>query len=242
MKNSINKTARLGGVLYLILILVGMFAVLFVRDKLIVSADPAATARNIMASQQLWRMGIAADLMMHVLDIPIMLIIYILLRPVNKNIALLVVLFNLVQTAVLVANKLNLIAAIFPLEQVDYLKTIDPQQLYTQVYLSLKLHDYGFGVGLIFFGFVCLFEGYLIIRSGYFPKFIGIFMQIAGVCYLINSFALLLAPKLANSLFPFIMLPCFIAELTFCLWLIFKGVNIQKWEQHEKLKLGRRAA
>src|SRR4051794_24479341 len=106
MKSSINRTARIGGVLYLILILLGMFAVIFVRDKLIVSADPSLTASNIMASPLLWRMGIAADLIMHVLDVPIMLIIYILLRPVNKDVALLVVLFNLIQTAVLVANKL----------------------------------------------------------------------------------------------------------------------------------------
>jgi uncharacterized protein DUF4386 len=236
MKNSINKTARIGGVLYLILILVGMFAVLFVRDKLIVSADPTATAHNIMASPLLWRMGIAADLIMHVLDVPIMLIIYILLRPVNKDIALLVVLFNLIQTAVLVANKLNLIAALLPLEHADYLKAIEPHLLNTQVYLSLKLHDYGFGVGLIFFGFVCLFEGYLIFRSGFLPKFIGILMQIAGLCYLTNSFTLLLAPKLENGIFPVIMMPCFIAELIFCLWLIFKGVNIPKWENQARVK------
>lgn len=237
MKSSINKTARIGGVLYLILIVVGVFAVLFVRGKLIVSADPTATAHNIMASPLLWRMGIAADLFMHVLDVPIMLIIYILLRPVNKDVALLVVLFNLIQTAVLVANKLNLIAALLPLGSASYLKVLDPNQMQTQVYLSLKLHDYGFGVGLIFFGFGCLFEGVLIYRSGFLPRFIGILMQIAGVCYLTNSFALLLAPQLAAGIFPVIMLPCFVAELSFSLWLIVKGVNTTKWENQQRLKL-----
>lgn len=230
MKSSINRTARIGGVLYLILILIGMFAVLFVRDKLIVSGDPTATANNIMASPLLWRMGISADLLMHVLDVPIMLIIYIILKPVNKHLALLVLLFNLVQTAVLVANKLNLIAALFLLEHTVYLNAIESHQRYTQAYLSIKLHEYGFGVGLIFFGFVCLFEGYLIFRSGFLPKFIGILMQIAGLCYLTNSFALLLAPTLAGKLFPLIMLPCFVAELSFCIWLIAKGVNTEKWE------------
>src|SRR5438270_12283086 len=165
MKASINMTARIGGVLYLILIVVGMFAVLFVRDKLIVSADPTATATNIMASPMLWRMGISADLIMHILDIPIMLIIYILLKPVNKHLALLNLLFNLVQTAVLAANKLNLIAALFLLEHSDYLNAIDPHQLYTQAYLSIPLHEYGCRVGLIFFGFVCRFVGYLRFRS-----------------------------------------------------------------------------
>jgi hypothetical protein len=89
---------------------------------------------------------------MHVLDIPIMWIIYILLRRVSSNLALLVMLFNLVQTAVLVANKLHLVAALLPLENPAFMQAFDPHQLHTQVYLSLKLHDIGFGIGLIFFG------------------------------------------------------------------------------------------
>ncbi len=231
MKNGINKTARIGGILYLVIILAGMFAVIFVRDKLIVSGDAAATANNILASQLLWRMGIAADLLMHVCDVPVMLVIYILLKPVNKHLALLAMLFNLIQTAVLVSNKLHLVAAMLPLESVDYLKAINPSQKHAQMYLSLKLHDIGFGIGLIFFGFVCLVEGYLIFKSDYLPPAIGVLMQIAGLCYLTNSFTLILSPKVAGMVFPVIMMPCFVAELSFCLWLIVKGVNITKWEE-----------
>ncbi len=221
--------ARLGGVLYLVLILVGMFSVIFVRNTLIVSGDAVATAKNIMASPMLWRMGIVADLLMHVCDVPIMLIIYLLLRPVNKNLAVFALLFNLIQTAVLVANKLNLIAALLPLQNADYLKAFEPSQLYAQMYLSLKLHDIGFGVGLIFFGFTCLVNGYLIFRSGYLPKAIGVMMQIAGLCYLVNSFTVLLAPAFAGKISPSILLPSFVAELSFCLWLIVKGVDVPKW-------------
>lgn len=227
--------ARIGGMLYLVIILAGMFAVIFVRGPLIVSGDPAATANNIVASQSLWRTGIAADLIMHVCDIPVMLIIYLLLRPVNKNLVLLTLLFNLIQTAVLVANKLNLVAAFLPLGSADYLRAIDPHQLQAQAYLSLQLHDYGFGIGLIFFGFVCLLEGYLIFRSGFLPRTIGVLMQIAGICYLTQSFALVLAPQFAHMLFPAIMMPCFVAELSFCLWLLVKGVNVPKWQEKARL-------
>ena len=226
MKSSIKTTARIGGVLYLILILIGMFSVIFVRERLIVSRDVTATANNIMASQFLWRTGIVADLIMHVLDIPIMLIIYILLKPVNRNLALLALLFNLIQTAVLVSNKLNLVAALLPLESMDYLKTLPAYQFHAQAYLLIKLHDIGFGVGLIFFGFTCLVNGYLIFISGFLPKMIGMLMQIAGACYLSNSFILLLAPKFSSILF---MMPCLLAELSFCLWLIVKGVNVTRW-------------
>lgn len=231
MNISINRLARAGGIFYLIIIAAGLYGEMFVRSKLIVSGDAAATANNIITSQFLWRTGIAADLLMHICDVPLMVIFYLLLKPVNKNLALMALLFNLVQTAVLVANKLNLVVALFPLGDAAYLKSFGMQQLYTLAYLSIKAHGYGFGVGLIFFGFTCLIDGYLIFKSGYLPKAIGILMQIAGLCYLVNSFALILSPSLADKLFPAILVPSFIAELSFCLWLIFKGVKVSVWEK-----------
>lgn len=231
MKNSINKTARIGGILYLVIIVAGVFGEMFVRGKLIVAGNATATANNIVASQLLWRMGIAGDLVMHVCDVPLMLILYILLKPVNKNLALLAVLFTLIQTAVLVAYKLNLFHALFLLGDADYLKALEPHQLHALAYAFIRSDAYGFGFGLIFFGFACLVIGYLITRSGYLPKLIGVLMQIGGLCYIINSFALILAPKVAQILVPAIMIPSFIAEMSFCLWLIVKGVNIPKWEK-----------
>jgi hypothetical protein len=222
--------ARIGGLLYLVIIAAGIFGELFVRGKLVVSADAAATAHNIVTHELLWRLGIAGDLLMHICDIPLMFIFYFLLKPVNKNLALVALLFNLIQTAVLVANKLNLIMAMF-LFTGGNLKTVDPQQLQTLGYLAIKLHGYGFGVGLIFFGFACLIYGYLIFRSGYLPKALGIMLQIAGLCYLTNSFALIITPAFADQLFPFILLPPFIAELSLCLWLLIKGVNMPKWDE-----------
>ena len=228
MKNSINQTARIGGVLYLVLIVVGLFSVLIIKDRFIVSGDVTATANHIIRSQFLWRMALVADLIMHVLDIPIMLIIYLLLKPVNKNLALLALLFTLIQTAVLVANNLNLYAALIPLEDKEYLKNLDQNALHVQAYLSLKLNDIGFKVGLIFFGCACLINGYLIFKSGYLPKLIGVLIQVAGLCYLINSLLGLLEPAAAKILF---IIPCLVAELSFCLWLIVKGVNVDKWQQ-----------
>lgn len=226
-----NVYARIGGVTYLIIIAAGLFGEMFVRNAIIVSGNATASANNIIASPLLWRMGIAGDLVMHLGDIVLMLMLYILLKPVNKHLALLVILFNLIQTAVLVANKLNLLMPLFLLQDADYLKAFTPEQLHALAYVSVRAHSYGFGIGLIFFGAVCLVEGYLIYASGFLPKIIGILMQIAGVCYLINSFALILAPKFASMLFPAIMAPAFIAELSLCLWLIIKGVNVEKWKE-----------
>ncbi len=225
-----QRYARIGGILYIILILTGMFSVLFVRGQLVVSLNADATAANIQNAQFLWRIGIMCDVLMHVLDIPIMLIVYVLLKPTNKNLALLALLFNLVQTAILAANKLNLAMPLFFLDNAGYLKTFGAQQLHSLLYIYLKAHDFGFGLGLIFFGFVCLTNGYLVIRSGYLPKFIGILLQVAGICYLVSNFTLILAPTITATIFPFLMLPVFIAEFTFAVWLTIKGVDISKWQ------------
>jgi uncharacterized protein DUF4386 len=229
-KTSPQVYARIGGILYLMIIIAGALGEIFIRGRLIVSGDAISTANNIMASQSLWRMGIAGDLLMHVFDIPVMLILYTLLKPVNKNLALLALLFNLIQTAVLVANKLNLLMPFFLLGNAEYLKAFEANQLYALTYVFIKAHDYGFGIGLIFFGFACLLYGYLLFRSGYFPRTLGVLIVIAGLSYLMDSFTLILAPTLAGTIFPVLVL-ALIGELSLCLWLILKGVDLPKWEK-----------
>src|SRR5262249_42848677 len=102
-------------------------------------------------------------------------------------------------------------------------------------YVFIRADGYGFGIGLIFFGFVCLIEGYLIYKSRFLPRFLGVLMPIAGVCYLVNSFALLLSPTLANRLFPAILLPALLAELSLALWLLVKGVDVPEWKARAAL-------
>lgn len=222
--------ARIAGILYLIIIIAGALGQIFIRGKLIVAGDAIATAGNLMASQSLWRIGIAGDLLMHVLDIPVMLALYLLLKPVNKPLAVSAVLFNLIQTAVLVVNKLNLLVPLLLLGNAEYLQALEPQQLQALAYVPLRLHDYGFGIGLIFFGCVCLVQGYLIFRSGFLPKTIGVLMALAGLSYLANSITLLLAPAYAEMVVPVLAL-ALLGELALALWLIVKGVNVPKWNE-----------
>jgi hypothetical protein len=173
-----------------------------------------------MASEGLWRAGIAGDLLMHVLDLPVIVVLYLLLRPVHRGVALFATLINLVQTAVLAANKLNLLLPLFLLGDGAYLKAFSPGQLQALAYLAIKTHGYGFGIGLIFFGVACVARGWLAAKSGYVPKPLGMLLALAGASYLVNSFALLLAPAVADMLFPFIMLPPLVGETAFALWLV----------------------
>jgi hypothetical protein len=223
--------ARIAGLLYLVNIACGMFGEIFVRGRLVVAGDATATAHNILSSEFLFRSGIAGDLIMHITDVPMTVIFYVLLRPVSRDLSLLTALFSMLQTAILGANKLNLVTVLLLLGGSTSLKAMAPAELQALASLSLAMHANGFGIGLIFFGMSCLIAGYLMFRSEYFPKAIGILQAIAGLSYLINSFALLMAPALAERMFPAIVLPAFIGELSTCLWLIVKGVNLTKWNE-----------
>jgi hypothetical protein len=228
--------ARTSGVLYLINIACGLFGEIFVRGHLVVPSDALITAHRIMSSEFLFRCGVAGDLIMHITDVPMTVIFYVLLKPVNKDLSLLCALFGMLQTAILCANKLNLVVVLLLLRGPSYLKAFDPNQLQALASLSLQLHEYGFGIGLIFFGVSCLVTGYLMFRSGYFPKTLGLLQAMAGVCYLLNSFAQLLFPAIADKVLRAILFPAFIGEFGTCLWLIVKGLNVSKWD--ERLRMG----
>lgn len=230
--------ARIGGLLYLVIIILGGVDEAVIRSKLIVPGDVLATTHNIMASKELFRRSIAGDLIMQACDIPSIVIFYILLKPVSKALSLLAASFNLIQTAVLAINKIYLLATLSFLGSgsEDYLKVFDPHQREALAYLSLHLHESGYGIGLIFFAFTCLVTGYLMFKSGYFPKIIGVMQIIAGLSYLINSFAQILSPAFAAALFPIILVPAFIGELSTCLWLLIKGINVRKW--NERVAMG----
>jgi len=230
--------ARIGGVLYLIIVIAGGFAEGVVRSRLIVAGDAAATAKNIMASEWTWRIAFAGDLAIYACAVPLVLIFYVLLSPVNRNLALLAVFFNLVSIAIEGVNALSHFAPLLILNGADYLKVFDQHQLQALALLFVNLHAYGFAISLTIFSFVLLLEGYLIFNSGYFPKTLGVFVAIAAICYLTNSFALFLAPVFQAKIFPTILIPSFIGELSLCLWLLVMGVNVPKWEDKAKRLAG----
>jgi len=220
--------ARIGGVLYLIIIALGLFGELG-RGGLIVTGDPAATAARIRASEWLWRATIAGNLVHLACAVVLTLVLYALLSPVGRHLALMAAFFDLTSIAVEAISKLPLLAALFLLGRAEYLRALEPAQREVLSYLSIRLHAYGFGLSLIFFACGCLVFGHLIAKSAFFPSILGVLLQVAGVCYLTNSFALLLAPRLADAIFPFILVPAFIGEASLCAWLVVKGVDVQRW-------------
>ncbi len=211
-------SARLAGLMYLAVIGLGLFGEAHVRGSLVVGADAAATASRILAAPGLWRVGVATDVLMHLLDVPLIIYFYLLLRPVHPTLALLATAFNIVQTCVLAANKLTLVAALMLLAPGG--ASAEGATAQALAWLMIQLHGHGFALGLIFFGVTCLVRGHLMVKSGYVPRPLGLLLGLAGVCYLVNSFALLLVPPLAASLFPAILVPAFVGELAVSLWLL----------------------
>jgi hypothetical protein len=224
--------ARVGGMLYLFIIVAALFGEGFVRGSLIVPRDPTATANNILGSEVLFRVGLAGEMLTCVCDVALAMILYFLLRPVSRNLALLAAFFRLTFVGIYGVAKLFEIAALAALGGADYLKAFEPQQLHDLAYLSLRVHSLGYGASLLFFGFCCVVFGYLIYQSGYLPRILGALLVIGGVGYVVFSLAQMLAPAFAAQyLFPWAMLPAFPAELGLALWLTAKGVDVPKWRE-----------
>lgn len=225
--NSTNKLARTAGVLYLISIIAGGWAEAFVREGLTVPKDAAATAHNILASEQMYRLGFVADLTCLVCSILLSVIFYILFKPLHKGLSLLALVISTVACAVMALNLLSQLAPLLLLHNVGYLKAFTIDQLQTLSLFFLNLQSKGYNISLLLFAFYFPVIGYLVYRSNFLPRFLGIIYTMAGVGYFINSLAWFLFPHAAAHLFPYVLLPAFIGESSMSLWLIVKGINVR---------------
>ncbi|HVT14716.1 MAG TPA: DUF4386 domain-containing protein [Thermoanaerobaculia bacterium] len=231
MNRDINPQvyARVGGILYLIMIALGIIEEAFIRGRITVGGDAVATFANLQTMEMLWRAGIAIELLMGIITIVLSVILYVLTRPVQRELALLALLFGSIATAVESAYSMQLVEALFPLGRNAYLTAFTPGQLQAMTALAMKAHVFGFGVALLLFGPFFLVTGYLMFKSGYFPKPLGVLYQLAGLAYMFNGFALVLAPQFAGRVFMIIAAPAFLGETSFAVWLLIKGVRIERW-------------
>lgn len=227
--NSPQLYARLGGALYLLIILLGIFSEGFVTSQLVVPGDAAATAHRLLAAPGLWQLGVAANVLVVLCAVPLLWIEYLLLRPVNRSLMLLSLLFNGVSLAVEAMSKVFLLLVLPTLATASYRHAFGAAQLQMLANLALRSHDITFNIALLFFGCTCLVSGYLYFKSGYFPKAVGLLLQLAGASYLVACVAALFAPALADKLLPGILVPSLLGESSVGLWLLVKGVNVARW-------------
>ena len=220
--------ARTAGALYLLTIGLGAY-LQFVLGQVIVSNDASATATHLAGMESMWRAAITCEVLAICCVTALAMIYFVLLRPVSRELNLLATFLRLVGLAIEAFATVSLFEALFPLVSADYVKAFTPEQLQALSYFALKSHAHGYALALLFFGLCFLVHGHLIAKSGYLPKVLGILIQVAGVAYAVNSLAVFLAPAFEAQIFPLILLPAFIGEMSLCLWLLTKGVNVDKW-------------
>jgi len=226
--NSINKTARIAGVLYLFIAVSGILNAMYGPSSLTVLGDAATTVNNIMASESLFRLGIVNDLIAQTVGIFLVLALYKLLKPVNKNHAVLMVMFALVGIPIVMLNLVSQFAALLLLSGADYLTVFAADQLHIQMMFFLELSEQGVLIPTIFWGLWLFPLGYLIYKSGYFPRIVGVYLMIGCFGYLLDSFTHLILPKYDDyeAIFFTVSFLLTSGEILFMGWILVKGAKI----------------
>jgi hypothetical protein len=210
--------ARMAGAIAWITTTSGFAAI--VVGNIVVPGDPAATAHNLVAHESLYRLAVAGDLVA-LLYIAYTLLLYNLFRPVSRDVALLATFFSLVGTAV---GAVNAVIELAPLGVLAGSSGgFSESELQSLALMLLVAHGQAADVSLVLFGTYNILIGYLIVRSALLPRVLGALLAFSGVCYLVNSFAGVVAPMFQAHLVPYILVPG-LAELLVAGWLLVAGV------------------
>src|SRR6266568_5780668 len=222
--NSTKNPGRFAGLLYVLTSIVGFFAMEYVPSKLIVHENATATANNIAASETLFRLGIAGELIGQAGFIFVALALYDLLKGVNRRHASLMVLLIVVSVPIAFLNELNSMAALVLVRGADFLSIFDKPQREALAMLFLNLHHHGFVVAELFWGLWLFPLGLLVYRSRFLPRFLGVWLALAGFAWVILSLTGILLPQYQDKVDAYSQ-PAFFGELAFMFWLLIKGAK-----------------
>ena len=231
---SLRKAALVAGFGYVIIFVFNTFALLTLNN-LIVRGDAATTAGNIMASESLFRLGIASWIAVLAVDAVVAWALYVFLKPVSPSLSLLTAWFRLLFVAIAGSAFITLFSLLLLLSGADDFAVFQPDQLNALAMLFLNPYDHGFNVAFVFFGVHILGLGYLILKSDYIPRILGILLIIAFVGYLIDSFASVLSSDYADNealFLLFVAVPALIAEYSLTFWLLIRGRKVEQREKH----------
>jgi hypothetical protein len=226
---SIKNTARIAGILTLLIVVFAPFSMIYVPTTLVVPGDATTTANHIMASEGLFRLGMVSDSIVFLIEIVLTVLLYILLKPVSKTLSLVAAFSRLAMTVIQGINLLNHFFVLLLLGGAGYLAVFAPDQLHALVLLFLNAHEDVVLIWGLFFSLHLFVLGYLVFKSGYIPKIIGVLLMVASLSYLIQCFGNILFPQY-KGMFTSIGLLSSI-EIVLPLWLLIKGINIEQWQK-----------
>ena len=223
--SSAHNPGRVAGLWYLPLCVIGPLRLIYIPGKLFVNGNATATADNIAAHEWLFRFGIAGDMVCAVILIFLVLAFYRLFKEVDQYLAVLVVILGGVMPALLYfVNVVSDAGALMVARGPGFLSVFDKPQRDALVMLLLELHDHQITAAEILWGLWLLPLGMLTYRSGFLPRFLGVWLVINGLAYVILSFTGVLLPHYQSKVFRFGQ-PAFFGELVFMLWLVIKGAR-----------------
>ena len=222
--SSTKNPGRFAGWLYLLTSIAGFFAMVYVPSRLIVPGNAAATASNISASETLFRLGIAGQLISQAGFIFVVLALYDLLKGINRRYASLMVTFVVVMIPIAILNELNSIAALALVRGADFLSIFEKPQREALAMLFLNLHFQGLVVDEIFFGLWLLPLALLVYRSRFLPRFLGVWVALGGLGWVILSLTGVLLPQYYNKVFTYCQ-PASFGEVALMLWLVIRGAK-----------------
>jgi len=222
--NSTKNPGRRAGLLYVLVSLIGFFALGYVPDKLIVHGNAAATASNIAASETLFRLGIAGELIGQAGFILVALALYDLLKGVNRRHASVMVIMIVVSIPIAFLNELNSFAALLLVRGADFLSVFDKPQRDALAMLFLNLHGRGFVVAEIFWGLWLLPLALLVYKSRFLPRFLGVWLALAGFAWVILSLTGILLPQYQDMVDRYCQ-PAIFGEIVLMLWLLIRGAK-----------------
>lgn len=224
-----NRTSRLAGLLYLIVVVTGIFSLAYVPSQINVANDPAATANNIVMHESLFRFGIASFMIEQVAFLLLPLVLFRLFRPTNHTAAVLMVALAVVSVPVALAAVGHRLDALALLTDARFVQAFAPGQLQAMAGLSLEAYGNGLLVTRLFWGLWLLPFGYLVLKSGFLPKLLGLLLMLGCVGYMVNVFGELLVPHYSDTLVSnYAGLPAAIGEIGTCLWLLLVGARRPK--------------
>lgn len=224
--DNIQTYARLAGILGIITIIAGGFGEVYAPGALIVSGDVAATAHNILTREALFRWGFAGYLVEALCDAGLTMAFWVLMRPVNRNLAMLMVVLRIISTCGFASAEMLYFGALRTLEGATTLSAFQPDQLSGIAYTLIQVSSFGQALFSMFYGVANIVFGWLIYRSGYLPRIFGIGMAMAGVAFTTRTVLLVLAPAYAS---PLLMATAAIAFIPLIFWLLIRGVNVSAW-------------
>jgi hypothetical protein len=222
-----RRAARVAAVLYVFLTFTAPIGLVYIPSTLIVRGDATATADRFRASEMLVRLGIGSELFHQAIAIFLVLALYRLFKPVDKRLAVQVVILGaLVSVPIMFLNVLNHIAALILVSGADFLSVFGKAQLDALAYLFVRLHEQGIHVAAVFWGLWLFPYGMLVMRSGFAPRFLGVLMIIAGSGYVLSSATALVMPRYAAAVGKVTMILVF-GELPFIFWLWIWGTRMR---------------